>query len=623
MPRRAELDKQFEDASLPQADRDFEAAARAEDFTGIEAALKAGADPNRVFSDAWSEHEGRRVLSFLRESSRRLDDPRPAQEFARQHASAMRALVEAGADFSLPSRVQRASLQSPFAPVGRDSYETAASKLWGAPNISIDSCVWLAKGGGDFSSVFGAGNGECPATHSRMNRRGSAEEILAPMWELAIEPLMTAGGGRLRLLTEALGSGLLEWAQWLIAKGARPAPIPGGSGALLMLATETIFFANPARAGLCSWQADGVTKSCAKARMLQDAPECARIAASFGEEPGPVLLGLLAQRGKPDPKASLAFAKTLSELGPVPLAGGEKNPFIAYAFADAPNAMAQLDFALGLGADPTDRSRQAASILLKYASPDEDEIAAQVIAKLVALGADLSEPDGLSKDESLIAQAVSGGLWASARALADAGLNPSWKDPATGDTLMAIAARWSVDCGRSGCATEFAQWLASRSAPMDATGSDQLAALHRAAKALDERLCLALLAAGADPNQPSADKAAQTPSHLACARYEKKKEKAQLKTIEALALHGADFSKLDGKGQSAFETASKKGFLSVLTSVAEKAKGVALEGDSGARAAKILAQRDGSLLAAVEEQELLTSSAPAPSAPAKKKTRGL
>ena len=71
------------------------------DFPEIENALAAGA-PNRPFADQWKESDGARAMWFLGESFGRhlLDSSGSIGNFGQSHASAMRALVEAGADFS-------------------------------------------------------------------------------------------------------------------------------------------------------------------------------------------------------------------------------------------------------------------------------------------------------------------------------------------------------------------------------------------------------------------------------------------------------------------------------------------------------------------------------------------
>jgi hypothetical protein len=609
MARPEEGAKALEDAALPQADREFEAAVLSGDFNGVKAALKAGADPNRVFVDQWREENGSRAIYYLAEWNRkRGDDKRSAQDFASEHAGAMKALVEAGANFSLPCNMWRAGRGASFSKKSDMNFSSRAVKLWEAKELSIDSCVWFAKGGGDLSGVFSSesSNG-CPATHSRMMRKGLAQDVLGPLWDLAIKPLM-GPGGELELLSETLGSGLLEWSQWLISKGAKPV---AGSNALRMMAHETIFYANPARSGHCAWEDDKVFQKKEKARMLHEVLECSRLAVELGEDlnesgPGrfPPLLSLLAQQGKSDVDLSLTLAKKWVELGAAPLGGHQDAAFIAYALADSSNAMKQLDFALSLGADPKDRARASVFVLLKRAVADHDKQAAGAIEKLVGLGADLSQGANEPIETSLVAMAARSGLWESIKALEAAGCSMGWKDPATGGTAMSLAAEWSVACGRSGCAEMIARWMASKGAPLDEPGKDGFTALHRAAKALDFKLCQALLDGGADASRPMADKAALTPAHLACARFEKKKEKAQLKTLEALAKFGANFTKLDGKGRSVMEIASKKSFLSVVMTVANQAEAAALDGESGARAAKTLGSRGEGFLAVKEKSEL-------------------
>lgn len=617
------LSKDLEDARLPQADRDFEGSVRSHDFAGIESALLAGADPNRVFVDTWHSNNGSRAHWILAQSfdnMRASPDGRPWSRGG-EHASAMKALVEAGADFSLPPLMERRGAGASFDKPSRSSFSDLGSALWESSALPIESSFWFAKGGGDMRKVFGGSTTEeCSAVHSRTLRRGSADDVFGPMWDVAIKPLLGPGGSS-SLLALSLGSGLLEWSKWLIAKGAT---LPKGSGALRMLASQTMFYANPARSGHCPWSARDDELSSAKARMESEALECARLAVELGEsingaggEELPPLLALLAQQGKHDISSSLKLAKRFIELGAAPQSSHEDIPFLSFALADPKHACEQLDFALGLGSDHNDRPQRAIFTLLKRASSEHDKQASKAIAKLSSLGSDLAQTASHDPDSSLVGMAARSGLWESIKALSTAGCDMAWKSEASGDTAASFAARWSVECGRAGCAEALIRWLSAKGAPVDNPGLHGLTALHVASKALDFKLCEALLEAGADANRSVIDADARAPAHLACSRFEKKREKAQLKTLEALARHGADFSKLDGKGRSAMEIASKKAFLSVVMTVANNSQGSSLSGDTGVRAAKILGERGEGFLAVVEQSELQASSAAPASAPRK------
>ena len=617
--------KAAEDAKLPQADRDFEKAVDARDFEAIIDALKAGADPNRAFADAWREHDGRRASWWLCSELDYRDARQGSKEdFAKGHAAAMKAMVEAGANFALPAIAERDGAGKPFTRPSRSSYAGRGASLWSSEVVSIDSCVWFVKGGGSLREVLD-GPGELSATHSRNMRRGAPEEVLGPIWEAAIKPSMKAGGA-LRLLGETLGMGWLEWSRWLIDQGAKPLARVDGTGALRLLACETMFFANPSRSGHCPWNIEKAEHAKEKVRMASEAAQCAKLAVELGEDVngrGPVGLSplqeLLIQQGKANPKLSLGFARELVKLGAKALDTPKGRPFLACALGDAINAPAQLEFALEMGVDPKDRAREAVALMIERCSPDADEEAAKAIARLAQLGADLSQTAREPVDSSLLAMAARRGLWASMRALASAGCDLSWRDAKKGSTLAAYAAHWAAEYGVVGSGEPTLRWLASQGAPMDEPDEQGWTALHRAAKALDEKACKTLLEAGADPNKATADKAASTSAHLACARFEKRKEKRQLGVLEALGSFGADFSKLDGKKRSAMEVASKKGFLSVVQSVADKAKGVALDGESGARASKKLQERGAGFLSVVEESEL-SAAAPAPAAKRSKRS---
>lgn len=622
----AETDKKFketEDASLPQVDRDFEKAVRSHDFLGIEEALAAGANPNRVFVDSWRPKDGARAHWTMAQS---FDNMRPGPDgspWARgaEHASAMKALVEAGADFSLPPLMERRGLGESFDQPSKSSFANLGSTLWESRVLPIESCIWFAKGGGDMSNVFGgSGTDACSAVHSRTLRRGPAEEVFGPMWDVAIKPLMGSGGSS-ALLARTLGSGLLEWSEWLVSKGAT---LPAGSKSLRLLASETMFYANPARSGHCGWGAREGELASARERMAVEALECARLAVELGEkidgaggrDQSP-LLCLLAQKGKQDVALSLKLAQKFMDLGASPLSGHDKIPFLAFALADPTHACEQLDFALGLGADHNDNPQRAVFTLLKRAASEHDDSASKAIDKLRELGSSLAQSASHGPDLSLVGMAACSGLWESMKSLAAAGCDMSWKSSANMDTAASLAARWSVEHGRSGCAEGLVRWLAAQGAPVDDPGLGGLTALHVASKALDFKLCEALLVAGADPNRSVADKDALAPAHLACSRFEKKKEKAQLKTLEALARHGADFTKLDGKGRSAMEIASKKAFLSVVMTVADNSGGASLSGDAGVRASKTLGARGDGFLAVVEQSELQATSATPEKAPRK------
>lgn len=626
--------KDQDDARLPQADRDFEAAVRVLDFPEIENALAAGADPNRPFTDQWHESDGFRAMWFLGESFGRhlLDASGRVGNFGQSHASAMRALVEAGADFSLPVVVSRLSRSHPFTAASSGvSFSDRGSNLWESEALPIESCVWFAKGRGSMSQVFGGNSlSRCSAADSRTMRRGPAEDVLGPMWDVAIKQALAPKGASL-LLSKILGQGLLEWSKWLIAKGATLAPISLSGGVLRSLALEIVFDGHPSKSGHCPWGVDDATFLLAKQQMEREVHECARLAVALGEDvddarggASPVLLSLLEQGSKQDLAASLKFANTLLELGAKPLAGHAGKPFLAYALSGPACALEQLDFALAAGADPKDRPRQAVFSLLNRAFPQQDKAVVQVVQKLVALGADLSQPASEPAGSSLLAAASANGLWGAANALAAVGCDPRWKDAGTGETLISLAAGWSAIHGRvggAGCSQALVSWLSSTGAPMDEPGHGGFTALHRAAKTLDFKLCEALLSAGADANRPTANGAAMTPAHLACSRFDKKKEKAQLATMEALSRHGADFSKVDGNGRSAMEIASKNSALSVVMAVAHKTGGSAFAGEAGARASKVLGARGESFLSVVESSELESSTAPAASADAPKRAR--
>ena len=628
MAEKEKLFKDLEDANLPQADRDFEVAVLGHDFAGIEASLLAGADPNRVFTSQWRGSDGYRAHWTMAQS---FDNMRPSPDGTpwskgHAHAAAMKALVEAGADFSLPPLMERDGPWRLFDRPSRSSFADLGSRLWESSTLPIDSCLWFAKGRGDMSRVFGApGSDSCSAIQSRTIRRAPAEEVFGPMWDVAIQPLMGPGGQSV-LLEKCLGSGILEWSQWLIAKGATISP---GSAALRMLASQTMFYANPARSGHCPWSARGEELVCAKARMEREALECASLAVELGEsidgdggaDQSP-LICLLAQQEKKDIATSLLLAQKFVDLGAKPISGHKDIPFLSFALADPKHASEQLAFALSLGVNPHDRPQRAALTLLKRASSDKDKPVAKAIAKLRQLGADLAQASDHNPEGSLVAMAARSGLWESLKALASAGCDMSWKSEASGETAAALAARWSVEFGRSGGSEPTFRWLAAQGAPMDEPGLHGLTALHVASKALDFKLCKALLEAGADPNRAVADAEARTPAHLACSRFEKKKEAAQLKTLEALALHGADFSKLDAKGRSSMEIASKKAFLSVVMAVANNSQGSSLSGETGVRAAKLLGERGDGFLAVVEQSELQALS-PEPASPPRKARRSL
>ena len=614
--------KDQEDALLSQADRDFEYAVRALDFPAIEKAMAAGANPNRPFTDHWTEYDGARPMKFLGEAfgRQRLDAAGRIGPFGHSHASAMKALVEAGADFSLPFSVFRHSRWLPFTVAKEDGLSDRGCNLWTSESLPIESCVWFAKGGGSMAKVFGGSRASgCFATGSRTMRRGLAEDVFGPMWDIAIKPMLGDKGSS-ALLSNALSQGLLEWSEWLIAKGATPAPASSG-GSLRPLAMTTILGAHPSLSGHCPWGVNAAETSAGAQRMAREAKACARLAVEFGEDVNaaaegnpPTLLQLLAHSPKHDIAAALDFAKTLVELGASPLAGHDGKPFLAYALSDPLHAIEQLDFALAVGADPKDRPRQAIFALLNRAYPKQEQAVVLIIKKLAELGADLAQPSSEPAGSSLLAVAAANGLWKVAMELASLGCDIRWKDIATGETLMSLATGWSAIHGRSGCAQAFAAWLASAGAPVDDAGHGGLTALHRAAKALDHKLCEALLTAGADANRAVADPAASTPSHLACSRFDRKKEAAQLATLEALSLHGADFSKVDGKGRSAMEVASKNASLSVVMAVLQKANGSAFAGAPGARASKVLGSRGSDFLAVVESSELQSATANSASA---------
>lgn len=592
--------------ALMDPDAAFERAIRAGELDQALLALRSGADPNRVLHEPGSL-SGQRALYFL------TQPPRCAEralglDFSQRHARLIQAMVEAGADFSLPASLRRAS---PSASWPSDDPQRAGSipcSFWSDPLISMDSFVWLAKGKANLAPLF---EGDI-AAHSRLKRHGSAQEVLAPLWGLVLRPLMERGGGRLELLARALGAGQLDWAQWLINQGAQPL-IRQGHSPLDELARETVFFASPERSGHCLWGASRADKKEAAPRLRREAFECARLAASFGEDPAAVLPALLAQRGKCDPEGSLAFARHLASLAPPPLSGHGPNPLLAYALADPANALAQMDFVIGLGADPKDRARRSVQVLLKHADPDSDAAAAEAIRRLSSLGADFSEPFGPA-EESLAASAARSGLFLCLQALHAAGCDMAWRSP-LGASVLSLAVQWAIEQGKRGSGAPIAAWLIQAGAPADLQDADALTPLARAAKALDSALCQVLLEAGADPNQAVGGRAALTAAHLACARFDKTKEAAQLQTLEILARHNADFAKPDGKGRSPMEIASKKGLLSATLSVALSAAGRALEGESGSRALQNLAARGAGFLSVAELGELSASLPPASSPP--------
>lgn len=634
MPSYCPLIKKQDDALLPQADRDFEAAVRALDFLGIQTSLADGANPNRPFTDDHHEDFGYRAIKFL---GANFSNSYSSISFGQSHALAMRALVEAGADFSLPTFVSRESRSHPFAPhaaTGSPSlFHEHARNLWDSPSLSIESCVWFAKGGGPMSELFGGSTSSksfaCNPFGASFKRQGLAEDVLGPFWDLAIKPALGPDGSSI-LLSNALGQGLLEWSEWLLAKGATPAPTSLSGGIATILALNTIFRGDPERTGHCP---RGVAENeflLGKQRMESEAKACARLAVALGEDVDaarnnapPAILGLLAQRFKDDVDASLDFASTLLQLGANPFAGHDGLPFLAYALSDPENIIKQLDFALSAGADPKDRSRQAVLSMLKPASPEHDKAACQAIHALAALGANFSQPASEPVASSLMAVAASNGLWESAKALAGLGCDPRWKEASSGNTLISLAARWSAVHGRSSSAKTLATWLSAAGAPMDEPGDDGFTALHHAAKALDFNLCEALLCAGADANRPVADAKAMTPIHLASIRFNKKKEPAQVATMEALARHGADFSKVDARGRPAIEIASKNSALSVLMALAQKAKGKAFVGKAGARASKALAARGEAFLSVAERCELDSAFTPPANSSTKRPRRSL
>lgn len=634
MPEYCPLIKKQDDALLPQADRDFEAAVRALDFLGIQKSLAYGANPNRPFTDCHDEDFGYRAMRFL---GANFSNSYSLTSFGKSHALAMKALVEAGADFSLPTFLSRESRAHPFAPhaaTGSPSlFHEHARNLWNSPSLSIESCVWFAKGGGSMSDLFGGPASSksfaCNPSGAAFKRQGLAEDVLGPFWDLAIKPVLGADGSSI-LLSNALGQGLLEWSEWLIAKGATPAPTSLSGGIANILALDTIFRGNPERTGHCPRGVENDEFLLATQRMEREAKACARRAVALGEDVDaathnapPAILGLLAQCLKDDVDASLDFASTLLQLGANPFAGHGGLPFLAYALSDPENIIKQLDFALSAGADPKDRSRQAVLSMLKPASPEHDKAACQAIHALAALGADFSQPASEPVASSLMAVAASNGLWESAKALAGLGCDPRWKEASSGNTLISLAARWSAVHGRSSHAKILATWLSAAGAPMDEPGDDGFTALHHAAKALDFNLCEALLCAGADVNRLVADAKAMTPVHLASIRFNKKKEPAQMATMETLARHGADFSKVDGRGRPAIEIASKNSALSVLMALAQNAKGKAFVGKAGARASKALAARGEAFLSVAERCELDSAFTPPANSSSKRPRRSL
>lgn len=600
----------------------FRKAIKALDFKGIERALSEGADPNGAIPHEWEKSQGYSPCYRLISNFDQRDLKRSGlseEEFAKAHASALRAMLAAGADFSGPFFIgSNAQCADPATQLWRS---------WGRSNGidgSMDmseSVALYVKGNGAVKGLFGEGQ-FCGLLHS--GALANNPEALEKLWQAGWRERVEALGMKTTILTKLIGYGHLEGARWLAAKGVKPAPLiemgptcreEPDQTALHLLAVDSLMYS----------PAPGAIDEDAGWRTLvsvERAIECARFAVELGVDPNALARGATAAhfallcQGQANPAGVAEWVLELHRLGAQAIPTAKGIPFLGIALRDPNNAEVKLEAALAMGCDPKKDGAAAALQLLNHCGPAQDKIAEKILGRLLELGADLSEGPSVHANASLQAAAAAAGAAGALRLLYDAGCDPAWTCPKTGLSVAAIV----CERGDSAKRDSFDDALAlaiERKAPLESPGGEGLSALHWSARHLDERKCEALLKAGANPNQKTAK--GDAPLHWACARHGERYEKRQKKTLAAfLASPKTDWGLTDKKGRAPLAILSKKASPEIL----KMAAGVSPDGldagsSSGAQALKRLSERGDGALAAVESAILGVSA----EAPAKKPGR--
>lgn len=583
------------------ADVAFEKAVGDLDFKGIEAALRQGADPNRPFADKWREGQGMRAtFSLIRHFDRR-DLSRTglsAEAFAAAHASALRAMLQSGVDFSL----------SLFPGSGATTADPASGLWRSADGLDMTESVALFhQGKGKMDLLYGEGQFCGLLDADERLEDGSSLERL---WEAGgLKERLGAQAMRSTLLTKLLGYGHLEAARWMAGKGVAPADLiemgptsreQPGQTALHLLALDTLNY--------CPRE-DGAQDRCMRQRRVgvDRAVECARLAVELGVDPNARAQGgsaahfALWNRGQTNPEGAARWVLELGKLGAKPIATGRGVPFLGMALSDIDNAEAKLGAALEMGCDPKADGGRAALAMLWRCREGDDEAAARMLSRLRGLGADLSEGAATPEGESLQYAAARAGLWRCLEALYEAGCDPQWSCPKSGASVAGIVCQ--NDESAQSKPTDYDRALKAaidRGAPLEVAGGEGLSPLHWAARHLSHRKCEALIKAGANPNQKTAK--GDAPLHWACARHGARHEPRQKKTLEAfLESPQTDWSATDKKGRAPLAILSRKASPELLSLAA----GVSPEGldantSSGAQARERLERREDGALAAVE-----------------------
>lgn len=168
---------------------------------------------------------------------------------------------------------------------------------------------------------------------------------------------------------------------------------------------------------------------------------------------------------------------------------------------------AMVDRVLRMGADITHGAHLALARSLSWHasihSPDDLRITPfpPEFGMLFEKGLPFDCPTDVYRHNNLFAIAVAVGGTGTVKALLDAGKNPAWRDPSTGDTLLTVAAAVNTTMAAEALSVIPHSAFTGLVDQPDAKGNRPL---HRAVGAMNSEVVAYLLEAGANPNLPNA-----------------------------------------------------------------------------------------------------------------------